>query len=228
MVLAARGAWVALLADAVPPLTPDGDEAREWAERELSKPAYAEAQPTPIDRIAQAIGDFLGRLFGTELSGGWGPWVAVIAAVVIVLVIVAAFLIWGRPQVTRRARESAIVFGAAEQRTAAELRCDAASRAASGEWDAAIILRFRALARGLDERGIVETPPGATVHAFARAAAAAMPAIADRLESAAAAFDDVRYLRRPGTAALYATVAGVDDAAVAARPRASAPAEATS
>lgn len=55
-----------------------------------------------------------------------------------------------------------------------------------------------------------------------------MPAIADRLESAAAAFDDVRYLRRPGTAALYATVAGVDDAAVAARPRASAPAEATS
>ena len=45
------------LADAVPPLTPDGDEARRWAQEELSDPVYAAAEPTPLDRVARAIGD---------------------------------------------------------------------------------------------------------------------------------------------------------------------------
>lgn len=202
----------------VPPLTPEGDEAREWAERELSDPVYAAAEPTPLDRIAHAIGEFLQSLLGTQLSGDWGPWVAVIAAVVVVLVIVAAFLVWGVPRATGGARARAELFGESEQRSAAELRRDAASRAAKGDWDAAIVLRFRAMARGLVERGAVDTPPGATVHAFARAAARAFPASADELESAAAAFDDVRYLRRPGTAELYRRIAAVDETVTAARP----------
>ncbi|SFR99388.1 protein of unknown function [Microbacterium sp. cf046] len=206
------------LAASVPPLTPDGDEARRWAERELSDPAYAAAEPTPLDRIAQAIAEFFESLFGTQLSGDWGPWFGVIAAVVVVLVIVAAFLVWGVPRTTGRARAATALFGRDEQRSAAGLRRDAASHASKGEWDAAIVLRFRALARGLVERGAVDTPPGATVHAFARAAARAFPASADELETAAEAFDDVRYLRRPGTEELYRRIAAVDDAVSAARP----------
>jgi hypothetical protein len=206
------------LAESVPPLTPDGDEARRWAERELADPAYAAAEPTPLDRIAQAIADFIESLFSTQLSGDWGPWVAVIAAVIVVLVIAAAFLVWGVPRATGRSRTMAALFEAEEQRSAAELRRDAAACAGGGEWDAAIVLRFRALARGLVERGAVDTPPGATVHAFARAAARSFPASADELESAAAAFDDVRYLRRPGTEDLYRRIAAVDDTVTAARP----------
>ena len=206
------------LADSVPPLTLDGDEARRWAERELADPVYDAAQPTALDRIARAIGDFFESLFSTQLGGDWGPWVSLVAAVVIVLVIVAAFLVWGIPRATGRARTSAELFGADEQRSAAELRRDAAALAAKGDWDAAIVLRFRALARGLIERGAVDTPPGATVHAFARAAARAFPAHADALEAAAAAFDDVRYLRRPGTEELYRRIAAVDDLVSAARP----------
>ncbi len=98
------------------------------------------------------------------------------------------------------------------------MRRDAAALAAKSEWDAAIVLRFRALARGLIERGAVDTPPGATVHAFARAAARAFPPHADALEAAAAAFDDVRYLRRPGTEELYRVIATVDDRVGSARP----------
>lgn len=207
------------LADSVPPLTPDGDEARRWAERELADPAYDAAQPTALDRIARAIGDFFASLFSTQLGGDWGPWVSIVAAVLVVLVIVAAFLIWGVPRATGRARATAELFGADEQRSAAELRRDAAARAAKGDWDAAIVLRFRALARGLIERGAVDTPPGATVHAFARVAARAFPAHADALEVAAAAFDDVRYLRRPGTEELYRRIAAVDDLVTAARPQ---------
>jgi len=205
-------------AGTVPQLTPDGDEARKWAERELADSVYAIAEPTPFDRIARALGDFFASLFSVQLDGGWGPWVAVVAAVVIVVVIIAAFLVWGIPRATGRSRATHALFGVDEQRSAAELRRDAASLAAKGEWSEAIVLRFRALARGLVERGAVDTPPGATVHAFARAAARAFPASGGELESAAAAFDDVRYLRRPGTEELYRRIAAVDETVAAARP----------
>jgi len=208
--------------DAVPPLTPDGDEAREWAERELADPVYAAAQPTPLDRIARAIGEFFQRLFDIELQDGWGSAFALIAGIVVVVVIVAAFLVWGAPRATRRAPAAVtVLFGENDERSAAELRRAAASHARSGEWDAAIVLRFRALARGCLERGMVETPPGATVHAFARAAGRAFPGEAVALEEAAVAFDDVRYLRRPGTAALYERVAAVDDRVATTRPASS-------
>lgn len=206
-------------ADAVPPLTPDGDEAREWAKRELTDPAYDIAEPTPFDRIARAIGDFIASLFNPDVSGAWGSTFALVAAVVVIIVIVAAFLIWGMPRASRRAAATApILFGEAEPRSAAELRAEAEARARAADWQAAVVLRFRALARGCAERGVVDPPPGATVHAFARAAARVFPALGDRVEQAASAFDDVRYLRRPGTAELYALVASVDDAIASARP----------
>ncbi|MDY0909030.1 DUF4129 domain-containing protein [Microbacterium sp. CFBP9034] len=206
-------------ADAVPPLTPDGEEARRWAEQELSDPVYDIAEPTPLDRIARAVGEFFQNLFSADVPGELGSLVALVAGIVVVLVIVAAFAVWGVPRATRRARsQTPALFGEDEHRSAAELRAAAASHARSGEWDAAIVLRFRALARGCLERGVVDTPPGATVHAFARAAARTFPQLGERLEAAASAFDDVRYLRRPGTAALYALIADTDDAVVAARP----------
>lgn len=210
---------LARAADAVPPLTPDGDEARRWAEKELSDPAYDIAEPTPFDRIARAIGDFIASLLNPDLSGGWGSAFAVIAAIVVGVVIVAAFLVWGVPRMSRRAAPRAtLLFGEAEHRSAAELRAAAEERARAADWEAAIVLRFRALARGCLERGVVDPPPGATVHGFARAAARAFPAQATALDSAATAFDDVRYLRRPGTAELYQLVASVDDQVAGARP----------
>lgn len=208
-----------LAVGSVPPLTPDGDDAREWAERELADPVYRAAEPTFFDRIAQAVVDVIVGLFQPQDAGAWGGPLAIIAAVVVVVVIVAAIIVWGLPRSTRRARPPvAVLFGDAEERSASELRRDAAYHADKGEWDAAIVLRFRALARGVSERGIVDVPPGATVHAFGRAAACAFPAQAAELEAAADAFDDVRYLRRPGTLALYERVAAVDDRVAAARP----------
>lgn len=210
---------LARLADTVPPLTPDGEEARRWAEQELSRPVYTEAEPTLFDRIARAVAEFFERLFSTQLDGPWGGAAAIIAAIIVIVLIVGAFLVWGRPRASHRSRVAvAELFGETETRSAAELRADAEARAARGDWDAAIVLRFRALARGLVERGAVQTPPGATVHAFARRAGRVFPASSDALEEAAAGFDDVRYLRRPGTQELYRLVAGVDDAVSRTRP----------
>ena len=148
------------LAAEVPPLTPDGDEARRWAQDELSDPVYAAAEPTLLDRIARAIGGFFDQLFSSEIPNGWGPTLAIVAALVVIVLIVAAFLIWGLPRTTRRTRAAgADLFGAAEERSAARLRRDAASRADRGDWDGAIVLRFRGLARAVVERDLLEVPP---------------------------------------------------------------------
>ncbi|GAA2984465.1 hypothetical protein JOD63_001919 [Microbacterium terrae] len=201
------------------PLIPDRDEAREWAERELSDPVYQAAEPTPVDRIARAVGEFFVNLFNPDLSGGWGPAFALVAAVVVVIVVVAAFLVWGVPRASgRAAARTGELFGEPEGRSATELRRAAEAHAGRGEWEQAIIVRVRAIARSCVERGVVDTPPGATVHAFARAAGRVFPDSADELERAATAFDDVRYLRRPGSAELYRRVSTVDDAVRDARP----------
>ena len=82
--------------DAVPPLTPDADEARDWAERELADPVYDIAEPTPFDRIARAIGDFFASLFNPEVSGAWGSTFALVAVVTLYpgwwWMVLAAFL----------------------------------------------------------------------------------------------------------------------------------------
>jgi hypothetical protein len=194
-------------------LDPDRDEAREWAERELSDPAYDAAQPNLIDRIAQAIGDLIGQLLTPRDDPAWSPVLAVAAVVVAIALVVAAVLIWGRPRLAHRAAaRSSLLFGETETRSAADLRAAAARHAAAAEWDEAIVLRFRALARGLEERGIVEAPPGTTAHGLSQRAAGAFPAHGADLEAAARAFDDVRYLRRHGTAQMLAAVVDLDDA----------------
>lgn len=194
------------------PVVPDPDEARRWVEQELAKPEYVAARPTPFDRFAQAVGDFLAELFQPRGAPGWSGLASIIVIVVVVALLVAAFLIWGRPRVIRRSQSATAELFGGDERSAAELRREAQALAAASDWCAAIVVRFRALARGVAERGVVDPVPGATVHAFARQTARAFPDQEQRLEASAAAFDDVRYLRRPGTAELYALVTDTDDA----------------
>jgi len=203
------------------PLVPDPDEARRWAEEELARPEYAAAEPTPLDRVAQAIGDFLAGLFrGGDGLAGWDNLLTVVVIVLGIAIVLAAFLIWGRPRALHRSQAPMLELFGADERTAAELRRDAQAAAAAQRWDDAVVLAFRALARSVAERGIVDPVPGATVHAFARETARAFPDDRARLDAAAAAFDDVRYLRRPGTPELYDLVVSADSALAAARPQA--------
>ncbi|GAA5148705.1 hypothetical protein GCM10025768_10790 [Microbacterium pseudoresistens] len=208
---------IAILADL--PLVPDGDAARQQAEQELSKTAYVEARPTLFDEWARAIVDFLGTLFSPRGGEALGPLALVIAGIVIVGALIAVLIIWGRP---RRSftRRSAIgdLLGSSDGRSAAQLRDDAESRARSRDWDEAIVLRYRALARALQERELISPAPGATAQRIAREASAPFPHEADALGAAAAWFDDVRYLRHPGTADRYRTLADTDDRLANTRP----------
>ena len=200
-------------------LIPDGDEARKWAEQELSDPRYADAKPTWFDLIARDIGRFLADLFSSDNGANVGPSALIIVSIIVFGALVAALIIWGRP---RRAnairRQSGDLLGADDDRSAAQLRADAERSARGGDWDEATILRFRALARGLLERDLIDPSPGATAQAIAREVATVFPDEATPVRSAAVSFDDVRYLRHPSTAERYGELAATDDRLSARRP----------
>lgn len=194
-------------------LTLDPDEARRLAEEELSKSTYDEAKPTWFDRLAQSIADFLTNLLNP--SGGDGSLIGLIATVLVVLAIIAVvvvIIVRGRPRafLTSKIPSDGLLFGEEETRTAAELRSAALERAAAADWTDAIVLQFRALARGTMERGAVADRPGATVTAFAREAARAFPQSDEELAQSARTFDDVRYLRKPGTKEAFDFLLRVD------------------
>lgn len=197
---------------AAAPLIPDGDEARRLAERELADPSYRAAEPTPFDRIARAIGDAIGRLFTGDVDAAWAPLLAVGALLLVVLLVVLAIVIWGRPRSRALARANrGELFGETVTAGALELRRAAARLADEGDWEAATVAAVRALARGLEEQQRVTVSPGATVTAFARTAGAVFPEEAASLLEAAHDFDDVRYLRRPGSRDAYERVRALDD-----------------
>ena len=160
--------------------------ARAGPSRSCRTPSTTVAEPTPFDRIARAIGDFFERRCSNpELSGGWGSTFALIAAIVVV-----GRHRRGLPGLGRAARRPAARAprdAAALRRDRGPLRRRAARRAAASHADAAsgtprsCCASARSPAAAV-ERGVVDTPPGATVHAFARAAARAFPALAAGLE----------------------------------------------
>lgn len=200
---------------------PDGDEARRWAEEELADPRYADARPNWFDLVARDIGRFLADLFTSETSADVGPVALIVVSIVIVAALIAALIIWGRPRDARAVRRSrSDLLGERDDRSAAQLRAEAERSARAGDWDTATILRFRALARGLLERDLIDPAPGATAQAIAREAAAVFPAEDQAVRSAATAFDDVRYLQHPSDAERYRELAATDDRLSAHRPEA--------
>lgn len=198
---------------------PDGDEARRSAEEELADPRYADAKPTWFDLVSRDIGRFLADLFSSDNGQNVGPTALIVVCVIVFAALVAALIIWGRPRRGRAVRRPITgLLGAEDDRSASQLRADAERAARSGDWDEATVLRFRALARGLLERDLIDPSPGATAQAIAREVSRAFPPEADAVRRAATSFDDVRYLRHPASEESYAELAATDDRLVARRP----------
>lgn len=198
---------------------PDGDEARRWAEQELADPRYADAKPTWFDLIARDIGRFLADLFSADNGASVGPSALIIVSIIVFGALVAALIIWGRPRRSQSVRvPRGGLLGAEDDRSAAQLRTDADRAARAQDWDEATILRFRALARGLLERDLIDPSPGATAQAIAREVSAVFPVESDPVRRAAVSFDDVRYLRHPATAERYAELAATDERLSSLRP----------
>ena len=191
----------------MPTIDIDSDAARDAAQRELSKPIYP--SPSLRDRITEWLSDLLYRLVaeGSTVPGGW-----VTISVLLALLLVAVFVairIARRTMRTNRGRSNALfgdhTLSAAEHRAAAE------RSAAVGDWAAAIRHRLRAVARRLEESGVLDPVPGRTATELACDAGRALTDLDDELRRSAEAFNDVTYGERPGTEAAYRMIADLDD-----------------
>lgn len=202
---------------------PDGGEARERAEEELSKAEYQAAKPTWFDQLAANIVEWVMSLFRGDGAGSTAPIVVTIIVIVIVAALIVALLVWGTPRASRSVRRRTDLLGERDDRTAAQLRADAERRAKALDWDAAVVLRFRALARSLLERDLIDPAPGATAQGIAREATRSFPGFGDRLHDAATGFDAVRYLGSAAGAEDYRTLSETDDQLRAASPQPTAP-----
>jgi hypothetical protein len=132
--------------------------------------------------------------------------------VLLILLVIAVVVAVHVARRTMRARRGGdhLLFEAA-QLTAAQHRATAEGYAAQGDWAAAIRHRLRAVARQLEETGVLAAAPGRTANELARDAGAALPHLAGELSQAATAFNDVTYGEQPGTQDAYQMIADLDD-----------------
>lgn len=199
------------------PVDPSAPEAQDWIRQELAKPEYQAAKPTWFDIASKAVQDWIGSLLNGP-TGDAGPVLLAVVVLIVLALIIAAFLIFGRPRLNRRAAERRALFGVDDLRTADELRRSAAAAARAQDWVLAIEEQFRAIAVALDERTLVAVTPGTTATDFATRAGVVAPAEAAALREAARAFDDVRYLDRPGSEAVYQQLVALDQGLQQVRP----------
>lgn len=190
----------------MPTVDIDRETAREAAERELSKPIYP--RPSPKQQFIDFIETLVRRLIlkGAELPGGW--FTISVLMIVLAAAVVAAVHVGRR--MLRDGDSGRPLFGTT-QLSAAEHRATAQRCAASGEWAEAIRHRLRAVARALEENGVLHPAPGRTATELARDAGAALPDLAGGLLRAAETFNDVSYGEVPATPEGYRIVTELDE-----------------
>lgn len=196
------------------PVEPDAATARRWVLEELADPAYSRDESL-LDRFIAWVTEQLQGLEGVGL-----PPLGALAVVVGVAVVVVLLALWvagpvrGRVATRRRARA---VLAADDRRSADDVRAAADAAAAAGDWSTAVAERFRAVVRGLEERGVLDERPGRTAHEAAGLAARALPGVAAELAHGGDRFDDVVYGERAATADDDRRMRALDDAVRAAR-----------
>ncbi len=197
------------------PLEPTEEEARRWLVEELSRPEYAAARPSLLDRAVEWLVDLLTR----QSVPAAGDALALTLVTLLVVVVLAVVLRSVGPVRLggRRARDGAVfddtvVLSATEHRTRAD------RLAAEQRWEDAVRERFRAIVRALEERAVLDERPGRTADESVHEAGLALPTLVEALRSAARTFDDVSYGGRDADARQHQTLVDLDRAVQAARP----------
>ncbi len=201
------------------PVDPDRPSARRLLADELAKAEYQRAKPTWFDQLVGGLKEWIDSL---QFGNAQGPpaFGMLVLLIVIAVVLIIAFLIFGLPRLNRRSAVTGALFGEDDARTAAQIRAAGEAAAARGDYAVAIAEMYRSIARGLAERTVLSTSPGTTAHDFATRAATAFPTQAADLAASAAAFDDVRYLGGAGSREQYDLVERLERALRAAKPAA--------
>jgi hypothetical protein len=197
--------YPAAAASAAPPI--GRGAAQRLARTELSKAIY-HPHESLSQRILNAVIQWLNKLFNTANAapGGWWGLVALAAIAVIVIAIIMARI---GPVARRHRRTDDQILGARTV-TAKEYRLRAERLASAEDYSAAILDCVRAIARQLEEQGVLAPRIGRTADEIANEAGQALPGDADALRAAARLFDDVCYGQRPGTQRGYQQLHALD------------------
>ena len=190
----------------MPAIDIDRDTAHEAAQHELAKPIYPKASLT--ERFSEWLQELIFRIVqeASSLPGGW--FTITVLLIVLAVAIVVAVRVARRTMRTNRGGEHALFDS--HELTAAQHRATAEQYAAEGNWGAAIRHRLRAVARQLEEDGVLSPVPGRTATELAKDAGAAVPELVGELMQAANVFNDVTYGERPGTEPGYRMIADLD------------------
>jgi hypothetical protein len=191
----------------VPSIDIDRDAAHQAAQNELDKPIYSRG--SAAQQLDEWLSDKLYRLLEatSKIPGGW--FTATVLLVLLAVATAVAIHVARRTMRTKRGGDYRLFETA--PLTAAQHRATAERFAAEGNWSASIRHRLRAVARQLEEAGVLNPNPGRTANELALDAGAVMPHLAGELSTAATAFNDVTYGERPGTQAAYQMIADLDD-----------------
>ncbi len=209
------GAWSSVVASV--PVDPGADEARRWAEEELSRAEYREGASL-ADWLAQALSDLVTRLFSQAGGGGLAPLGYLLGVLALAALLLVAWVV-ARPLLVSRRRESAVVL-ADDSRTAAQIEADARAAAEAGRWHDAVLESFRGIVRSAEERTVIDPRDGRTAHEASVDIAAVLEGTGGRLADAARRFDAICYSDAVATSQDYdATRAAADAVRDAALPR---------
>lgn len=207
------------------PVDPDAETARRWAEEELLDPIYHQ-RPSLLERLLEWVTQQLNDL-EIAVRDVDPRMAALIVASVVVVGVAVALVVAGPVRSSRRAaRASTDVFGD-DTRSAAELRASADALARDGQWSLAVLDRFRAILRSLEDRALLDPRPGRTAHEAAEDASLRLPTCAADLRTAGRLFDDVCYGDAEATPEQDAWLRELDERVAATRPAAVASAAAT-
>jgi hypothetical protein len=191
----------------MPAIDIDRDAAHQAAQRELAKAVYPKM--TPRQRFREWVHELLYYLVekGSAIPGGWFT----VSVLLILLVVAVAIAIRIARRTIRTRRGTDYQLFNTGQLSASQHRATAEAFAAEDNWTAAIRHRLRAVARGLEETGVLNPAAARTANELARDAGARIPHLASELSRAANTFNDVTYGEQAGTSAAYQMIVDLDD-----------------
>ena len=203
------------------PLDPGNEEARRWAEDELSKDVYQPPEPSWWDEFSDRVWEWIAAKI-LDLFGGSDTIRAIVIVLVILLVAGLAVLVIRRvrriPRAPKTADTTATKVVLSGARSAKELRAEAETLYAAGDHDASVVAAVRALARRAIERGLLADEPSLTAHEVAVELASRFTAHGVELRSAADLFDAIAYGDRHAAAGSARAVLDLERAVSAAQP----------
>jgi hypothetical protein len=186
-------------------LNPTPPEARSWLKQELQGADY---QSPWLDSLGRWISGLMSKILqGVGQVAGLSPAITVLIAVAVI-----ALLAWVLPRV-RRDRSVAAIDRAAldDVRITPGLYRDLAAQALrDGRYGEAVVNGFRAIAKDMSDRGVLDDSPGRTAHEVTLALTSPFPKHGERLVRAGDLFDSVRYGHHRSDAAHARQVVDLD------------------